>query len=925
MSNTNTNLQTQTSNALHNAIMEAGGKDRPPILAPDNYVQWKSRIKRYIDIKPNNELIHYCLQNPPNKFKWTEKTIPVSKGSTETNTEGYMENYKNVSQDMHDQLNAKAEAVQLILTWIDNDIYSTADACLNACEMWKEIKRFYKMMNELVRNQCDVINHQVNVQFLLQLQPEWQRFMTLVKQSQELKTVSYHKLYDILKQHQTKVNEIRAERLAPNIRNRGKTIVNSSTPTYDQEPKMVDEDDELSKEKEIDKLMALISLSFKKIYKPTNNNLRTSSNTSRANQDNTLRINRGTGYNNQRVVNVVGARENVGTQVVQKCGIQCYNCKEYEHVSRECQKPKRVEDAAYHKEKMDDTVDEPEDQELEAHYMYMAHIQEVTPNVADNSGPIFDVEPLQKDDQDDNDYLAKEREIEDFKTKNKSLESSNNHFKEANNELSKTNQLMFKDLKKFQAKLDRFHDVNYASKVAIDCAKAKWDLMSCKMESEKEYYYAVHMNVILGVYTTLDEFTDLQCDYLDQINKCELLEKELSKSKTMSKSFEVLQKHAINLELALQQCKEQIKNDKAFKENQSNLFLKEREQYFEIQDLKAQLQDKGIAIRVIPTTSVSRPQLKSNQLEDRVMPNNSQGKKQEVEDHRLKCLWLCLLVVENPHELLTNLLQHPLREQLLSPNQKRRSTIRKQYEQISKTCKWWYCKFTPSGYKWKPNFQIGIVNTNVSMPLGNASRTTNILEPMTLRCSIVSNTPLSSNSFAARRDKSIHRRLWVLKAHDGKSQASNSGKYHYQKGLLHRRAESHFRKSTGYIRDLKGNDLLTGSRGTNLYSITLQDTYTPNHICLMAKATSSQAWLWHHLFKRTSCSRGTEFLNKTLHGYFAQEGIEHQTSIARTPKQNSIVERQNRTLVEAARTMLSAAKVPLFFLAKAIATLLPFG
>ncbi|GJW09919.1 retrovirus-related pol polyprotein from transposon TNT 1-94 [Tanacetum coccineum] len=54
-----------------------------------------------------------------------------------------------------------------------------------------------------------------------------------------------------------------------------------------------------------------------------------------------------------------------------------------------------------------------------------------------------------------------------------------------------------------------------------------------------------------------------------------------------------------------------------------------------------------------------------------------------------------------------------------------------------------------------------------------------------------------------------------------------------------------FRKSTCYIRDLKGNDLLTGSRGTDLYSITLQDTPTPNPICLMAKASSSQAWLWH--------------------------------------------------------------------------------
>ncbi|GKC81843.1 hypothetical protein Tco_1137560, partial [Tanacetum coccineum] len=52
-----------------------------------------------------------------------------------------------------------------------------------------------------------------------------------------------------------------------------------------------------------------------------------------------------------------------------------------------------------------------------------------------------------------------------------------------------------------------------------------------------------------------------------------------------------------------------------------------------------------------------------------------------------------------------------------------------------------------------------------------------------------------------------------------------------------------FRKSTCYIRDLKGNDLLTGSRGTDLYSITLQDSTTPNPICLMAKATSSQTWL----------------------------------------------------------------------------------
>ncbi|GJV72752.1 hypothetical protein Tco_1492747 [Tanacetum coccineum] len=413
MSNTNTNLQTQTSNALHNAIMEAGGKDRLPMLAP---------------------------------------------GSSETTTEGYMENYKNMSQDIRNQLDDEAEAGKSINV---QDLETI---------LYKEFRKFTSRDGE-----------------------------------------SLESYYSRSKQAAT--------------RNRGNAIVNSPSPTYDQEPEMVTEDDTLSKEKEIDKLIALISLSFKKIYKPTNNNLKTSSNTSRSHQDNTLRINRGTGYDNQRVINVAGAREN-------------------------------VEQANWR----DDTDDEPGHQELEAHYIYMVQIQEVTPDAVDNSRPIFDTKSLQKVQNDDDNYnmfandrehpaqpkpvndtymeeqgdtninidsldmstneetvdqndddLAREHdllaslidklkceindsksrnkllessnktlvdklkgEIMDFKTKNKSLESSNNHFKEVNNELSKTNQLMFKDLKKFQAKLDRYHDVNYASKVEINYAKAKY-------------------------------------------------------------------------------------------------------------------------------------------------------------------------------------------------------------------------------------------------------------------------------------------------------------------------------------------------------------------------------------------------------------------------------------------------------------------
>ncbi|GJT48477.1 retrovirus-related pol polyprotein from transposon TNT 1-94 [Tanacetum coccineum] len=71
---------------------------------------------------------------------------------------------------------------------------------------------------------------------------------------------------------------------------------------------------------------------------------------------------------------------------------------------------------------------------------------------------------------------------------------------------------------------------------------------------------------------------------------------QLAHANELSRSFAKLEKHSISLELALQQCQEQIKNDTVCKEKASNVFLKEREQYFKIQDLKAQLQDMNIAI-----------------------------------------------------------------------------------------------------------------------------------------------------------------------------------------------------------------------------------------------------------------------------------------------------------------------------------------
>nr|GEZ99585.1 hypothetical protein [Tanacetum cinerariifolium] len=211
-----------------------------------------------------------------------------------------------------------------------------------------------------------------------------------------------------------------------------------------------------------------------------------------------------------------------------------------------------------------------------------------------------------------------------------------------------------------------------------------------------------------------------------------------------------------------------------------------------------------------------------------------------------------------------------------------------------------------------------------------------------------------------------------------------------------------FRKSTCFVRNEDGVDLLTGDRLSNLYTIALNEVASNSSTCLLAKASSSQSWLWHqrlshlnfatinnlvknnlvqglpkmkfekdHCFaceqrkihqkhhkskmasasnkplyllhmneasevtisfikktqvnlqlqvQRVGTDNGTEFRNRTLAQFFDEVGITQQFSAARTPQQNGFVERRNRTLVKAARTMLTFANLPSSLWAEAIAT-----
>nr|GEV64867.1 26S proteasome non-ATPase regulatory subunit 4 homolog [Tanacetum cinerariifolium] len=261
----------------------------------------------------------------------------------------------------------------------------------------------------------------------------------IVKQQHKLDEVSYHKLFDILKKYQNEVNELRVERLARNANplalvataqanqdlyyqtsrfhksyapsskpsiptrshttttHKGKDIAKTITPPSETASEEDINPEQAQRDKDMQKNLVLIAKYFKKIYKPTNNNLRTSSKSRNKHVDTTpwyKNDDHSGQFGNQRTVNVAGAREKVGSPVVQQSGIQCFNCKEFGHFAKECRKPKRVKDFTYHKEKMLLCKQDKKGVPLQAEH-YMAKIQEVP--TADSGIDSEPVEQVQND------------------------------------------------------------------------------------------------------------------------------------------------------------------------------------------------------------------------------------------------------------------------------------------------------------------------------------------------------------------------------------------------------------------------------------------------------------------------------------------------------------------------------------------------
>nr|GEX02541.1 copia protein [Tanacetum cinerariifolium] len=329
-----------------------------------------------------SEALRKCILSGPYKpttilvhvVEATDNSLAVAEHAT-------VETPANMSPENKAHFLEKKEAIHLILTRFRDDIYSTVDACQTAREIWEAIERLQQ-------------GESPNIQ-----DPEWSRFVTIVKQQHKLDEVSYHKLFNILKQYQNEVNKLRAEKLARNAnslalvanaqadrdpyyqttrsqkssapspkpsipsrshtsnRHKGKEIAKPITPPSETASEEDSDPEQAQRDKDMQKNLALVAKYFKKLYKPTNNNLRTSSNSKNKSVDTTP------WYKND---------DQSGQFGNQRTGVPLL-AKQYDWLA--------------------DTDEEVDEQELEAHYNYVAKIQEV-PN-ADSSTDSEPVEQVQ--------------------------------------------------------------------------------------------------------------------------------------------------------------------------------------------------------------------------------------------------------------------------------------------------------------------------------------------------------------------------------------------------------------------------------------------------------------------------------------------------------------------------------------------------
>nr|GEW64930.1 integrase, catalytic region, zinc finger, CCHC-type, peptidase aspartic, catalytic [Tanacetum cinerariifolium] len=264
----------------------------------------------------------------------------------------------------------------------------------------------------------------------------------------------------------------------------------------------------------------------------------------------------------------------------------------------------------------------------------------------------------------------------------------------------------------------------------------------------------------------------------------------------------------------------------------------------------------------------------------KVVPNNSQVKlkKTQVEDHHR-------IPIDSDHFACVTKILNDVNARTKKPNvvpissrkPKPKSYYRMLYEKTSKAWKWWIEQQCPSGYKWVPNTKMQWVPKDrnekyaeKSSNLSNVPSSSNSLQIVQIILFIVDsgctkhvtgNLKLLCN-FVEKYLGTVcfgnGQFALILGYGDLVQENITINRVYYVEGLNHNLfsvgqfcdadLEVAFWKSTCFVKDLQGNDLLTGNRRSDLYTIPLQESTSSTPLCLMAKASPTQAWLWHRRF-----------------------------------------------------------------------------
>ncbi|GKA49020.1 hypothetical protein Tco_0741978 [Tanacetum coccineum] len=197
------------------------------MLNKENYVPWSSRLLRYAKSRPNGKLIYNSIINGP----YVRRMIPEpgdANREVPVNETFHEQTNDELTEKELKQVEADDQAIQTFLLGLPEDIYATVDSCETTQEIWLHVQqmmkgseigiqekkaklfneserftstdgesiesyyhRFLKLMNDFKRNKHFPEKIASNLKFLINLQPEWSRHVTIVHQTKDLHTTDY--------------------------------------------------------------------------------------------------------------------------------------------------------------------------------------------------------------------------------------------------------------------------------------------------------------------------------------------------------------------------------------------------------------------------------------------------------------------------------------------------------------------------------------------------------------------------------------------------------------------------------------------------------------------------------------------------------------------------------------------------------------